>query len=98
MRYVGCVGRTLTSQRAKGERKKQSAVSSAFAKFENVSKLGVEQRDTALKTVHQNCISCIVLAGSTTGGVAECSTSGLDGRVCIWEQQCISEAFKNLSI
>uniref|UniRef100_A0A7S3GG97 Actin-related protein 2/3 complex subunit n=1 Tax=Palpitomonas bilix TaxID=652834 RepID=A0A7S3GG97_9EUKA len=91
-------GKNLDESKSKGGEKKQSAVSSAFAKFENVSKLGVEQRDTALKTVHQNCISCIVLAGSTTGGVAECSTSGLDGRVCIWEQQCISEAFKNLSI
>jgi len=49
-------GKNLDESKSKGGEKKQSAVSSAFAKFENVSKLGVEQRDTALKTVHQNCI------------------------------------------
>ncbi|KAJ1333729.1 actin related protein 2/3 complex subunit 1A/1B [Microdochium nivale] len=57
---------------------------SALNMFKQMDLKGKVKDDTQLKTVHQNTISTIRVFESRGGAVSKFSTSGVDGRVVIW--------------
>ncbi|KAH7030813.1 WD40-repeat-containing domain protein [Microdochium trichocladiopsis] len=57
---------------------------SALNMFRQMDLKGKVKDDTQLKTVHQNTISTIRVYESNGGSVSKFSTSGVDGRVVIW--------------
>eukprot|EP01116_Phalansterium_solitarium_P016240 TRINITY_DN3735_c0_g1_i1.p1 TRINITY_DN3735_c0_g1~~TRINITY_DN3735_c0_g1_i1.p1 ORF type:complete len:379 (+),score=110.67 TRINITY_DN3735_c0_g1_i1:40-1137(+) len=61
------------------------AVASARAQFQARVDLGQSSaNETSLKTKHQNCITCIVPFKKGPSGVAQYSTSGIDGYIHVW--------------
>ncbi|CZS91286.1 probable Arp2/3 protein complex subunit sop2 [Rhynchosporium agropyri] len=57
---------------------------SAFNMFKQMDLKGKTKDDTQLKTVHQNTISTIRIYEESGGVVRKFSTSGVDGRIVIW--------------
>ena len=57
---------------------------SALNMFRQMDLKGKVHDDTQLKTVHQNTIKTIRVYEGTGGAVRKVSTSGVDGRVVIW--------------
>ena len=47
--------------------------------------LGTTTNETTLSTKHQNAISLVAKLGSAGGKVSQFSTSGVDGKVIIWD-------------
>jgi actin related protein 2/3 complex subunit 1A/1B len=47
--------------------------------------LGTTTNETTLSTKHQNAISCVAKLGASGGKVSQFSTSGVDGKVIIWD-------------
>ncbi|KAG4920933.1 hypothetical protein JHK84_049784 [Glycine max] len=79
-----------------GERKAASSgprygsqFSEAFGKFYGQSKHGVSndavETSRARGTVHENCINCIMPLGDHGTLIRRFSTSGLDGRIVVWD-------------
>ncbi|KAH9883733.1 WD repeat domain-containing protein [Xylariomycetidae sp. FL2044] len=58
---------------------------SALNMFKQMDLKGKVKDDTQLKTIHQNTISTVRSYASSAGFVHKFSTSGVDGRVVIWE-------------
>lgn len=57
---------------------------SALNMFRQMDLRGKTKDDTQLKTVHQNSISTVRAYSGSPDGVSQISTSGVDGRVVIW--------------
>ncbi|KAG0651078.1 Arp2 3 complex 41 kDa subunit [Hyphodiscus hymeniophilus] len=57
---------------------------SALNMFKQLDLKGKTKDDTQLKTVHQNTISTIRVYEESGGAVRKFSTSGVDGRIVIW--------------
>ncbi|OZJ06378.1 hypothetical protein BZG36_00731 [Bifiguratus adelaidae] len=65
--------------------KKATAGSSVFAKFKQMDLRGQdEDKDTNLNSVHQNTITELRPYSGQRGATTEFSTSGVDGKICIW--------------
>ncbi|KHM99607.1 Actin-related protein 2/3 complex subunit 1 [Glycine soja] len=66
-----------------------SQFSEAFGKFYGQSKHGVSndavETSRTRGTVHENCINCIMPLGDHGTLVRRFSTSGLDGRIVVWD-------------
>lgn len=75
-------GSSLDGKAAKGP-----AASSNMAQWQNRDKLGAADgsKDQALETQHQNCITTIQSFQASGNSIAQISTTGLDGGVCIWK-------------
>ncbi|KAF1982382.1 structural constituent of cytoskeleton [Aulographum hederae CBS 113979] len=58
---------------------------SALNMFRQMDLKGKVKDDTQLKTVHQNTITMVREYGGGPGDVRQISTSGVDGRVVIWD-------------
>lgn len=54
-------------------------------KFQSLDRQARIENDTALETVHQNAITCLVLYSGSKGAVNKFSTSGVDGQLVIWD-------------
>ncbi|KAI1004632.1 Actin-related protein 2/3 complex subunit 1 [Podosphaera aphanis] len=73
------------SLESKGERgATESKEDSAFNMFRQMDLKGKTKDDTKLKTVHQNTIKTMRVYENTGGIVQKFTTSGIDGRVVIW--------------
>jgi len=57
---------------------------SALNMFRQMDLRGKAVDDTQLKTVHQNSISTVRAYAGTPDAVSQISTSGVDGRVVVW--------------
>ncbi|KAI0244777.1 ARP2/3 actin-organizing complex subunit Sop2 [Massospora cicadina] len=68
-----------------GKEKKNSSIVSAFNKFKSIDARGTsEESDATLNTIHQNVINDL-RPFESVGNVMTCvSSSGLDGRVVVW--------------
>ncbi|KAK9153128.1 hypothetical protein Sjap_000608 [Stephania japonica] len=90
-RGIWCFSRFLNERkRAPSSSKYGSQFSEAFGKLYGQSKQGVSNdaidSTRARGGVHENCITCIVpLRKAGDGNVTRFSTSGLDGKVVIWD-------------
>lgn len=58
---------------------------SALNKFRQMDLKGSSKDDTRLQTVHQNTINTIRVYEEAGGAVSKFSTSGVDGRVVVWQ-------------
>ncbi|KAF2084256.1 actin-related protein-like protein 2/3 complex subunit 1A [Saccharata proteae CBS 121410] len=58
---------------------------SAFNMFKKMDLKGKVKDDTQLRTVHQNTINTLRSYEESASGVSNISTSGVDGRVVIWD-------------
>ncbi|KAI9292039.1 actin-related protein 2/3 complex, subunit 1 [Neoconidiobolus thromboides FSU 785] len=69
-----------------GKEKKVSTVNSAFNKFRQMDSKGTNaESDTQLSTIHQNLINCVNPFDIENQNVLSVSTSGLDGRLVVWD-------------
>jgi len=57
---------------------------SALNMFKQMDLKGKSRDDTQLKTIHQNTINTVRGHSGQAGNVQQISTSGVDGRVVIW--------------
>lgn len=57
----------------------------AFDKFKNKVETGSDKNETTLLTKHQNSISKVVAYKSAGGKTTQFSTSGVDGKVIVWD-------------
>jgi len=57
----------------------------AFDKFKNKVDTGSEKNETTLLTKHQNSVSKVVPFKTAGGKTTQFSTSGVDGRVIVWD-------------
>lgn len=64
-------------------------------KFQSLDRQARIENDTALETVHQNAITCLVLYSGTKGAVNKFSTSGVDGQLVVWDMN-VSDVVINL--
>lgn len=53
--------------------------------FKQMDLKGQSKNDTQLRTVHQNTINTIRVHTGQADNVQQISTSGVDGRVVIWD-------------
>jgi len=66
--------------------KKEEVVSNAFNKFRQMDSRGQENNDdSSLPTTHQNTINDIRIYAGTRDNVTSFTTSGLDGKIVVWE-------------
>ncbi|ORX77828.1 hypothetical protein BCR32DRAFT_295389 [Anaeromyces robustus] len=66
--------------------KKEEVVSNAFNKFRQMDTRGQENNDdSSLPTTHQNTINDIRMYAGTRDNVTSFTTSGLDGKIVVWE-------------
>jgi len=72
---------------------------SAKGKFMSMDSRGQEStQDTALKTLHQNAISTIVIHTGTKGNVSKFVTGGMDGQLITWDTKTLEQAIAGLKI
>ena len=57
---------------------------SALNMFKQMDLKGKSRDDTQLKTIHQNTINTVREHSGQAGNIRQVSTSGVDGRVVIW--------------
>ncbi|XP_034233577.1 actin-related protein 2/3 complex subunit 1A-B [Thrips palmi] len=81
-----------TSQR------KEAAGLSAMAKFQSLDRQARIENDTALETVHQNAITCLVLYSGSKGAVNKFSTTGVDGQLVIWDMNLLEKGIQNMRL
>eukprot|EP00246_Nothoceros_aenigmaticus_P011597 TRINITY_DN3219_c0_g1_i1.p2 TRINITY_DN3219_c0_g1~~TRINITY_DN3219_c0_g1_i1.p2 ORF type:complete len:160 (+),score=23.42 TRINITY_DN3219_c0_g1_i1:778-1257(+) len=80
------------------EAKRASQFSATLEKFHGRGE-GVDSGDNGLETSHQGCITTIWplrIPGAKT--VTHFSTSGLDGRVIIWDASSLSDSLDRLTL
>lgn len=93
--FVRFLGERKTSSSSYG-----SQLSEAFGKLYGQSKQGVNN-DTLEPSklrggVHENCINCIIPLKKGDSTVRRFSTSGLDGKVVIWDLENQEDLFEYL--
>ncbi len=82
-------------------KKTEVASGSAFEKFKRMdSRAESESTGVKLDSVHQNSINCIRCydRDQSTGNVTKFSTSGMDGKVVIWDIRSIEASIASLTI
>ncbi|XP_015921776.1 actin-related protein 2/3 complex subunit 1A-A [Parasteatoda tepidariorum] len=70
---------------------------SAMRKFRDMDKRAIVENsvDTLLDTIHQNAVTSLqIYAGSKTG-VSKLCTTGIDGKMVIWNLKALAEALPN---
>ncbi|KAI9714529.1 MAG: hypothetical protein M1820_000490 [Bogoriella megaspora] len=75
---------TGTVEAKKGPGMAQEREESALNMFKSMDLKGKTKDDTQLQTVHQNTISTARIYQESSGRVSKFSTSGVDGRVVVW--------------
>jgi actin related protein 2/3 complex, subunit 1A/1B len=74
--------------------------SAAFNTFKNAAERGQSgggteaargSGDTVLHTMHQNTITSVRPYGGSAGGISHVSTSGVDGRLVVWDVNAVAE-------
>jgi len=63
---------------------KQSGASAARNMFQSKVDMGTTENETTLNTQHQNAINCLQPFAASGGKVNKFSTTGVDGKVVIW--------------
>ncbi|KOM51409.1 hypothetical protein LR48_Vigan09g006800, partial [Vigna angularis] len=75
-----------------------SQFSEAFVKFYGQSKQGLNndavETSRTRGTVHENCINCIMPLGEHGKMIRRFSTSGLDGRIAVWDLENEQDLFE----
>ncbi|XP_022632120.1 actin-related protein 2/3 complex subunit 1A isoform X4 [Vigna radiata var. radiata] len=75
-----------------------SQFSEAFVKFYGQSKQGLNndavETSRTRGTVHENCINCILPLGEHGKMIRRFSTSGLDGRIAVWDLENEQDLFE----
>jgi actin related protein 2/3 complex subunit 1A/1B len=66
---------------------KTGGTKQAFELFKNKVEVGANENTQKLSTIHQNCITCVTPFESAGGTVKKFATSGLDGKLIIWNSQ-----------
>jgi actin related protein 2/3 complex subunit 1A/1B len=66
-----------------------AAAQSAKSMWQQKVDLGTTTNETTLGTKHQNAISCIAKLGASGGRVAQFSTSGVDGKIIVWDTNAL---------
>ncbi|KAG8659868.1 actin-related protein 2/3 complex subunit 1A isoform X2 [Manihot esculenta] len=85
--FVRCLNEKISSFSGS---KYGSQLSEAFGKFNGQSEIGVSNdgidSSTSQGVIHENCINCVASLGKAgSSRTLRFSTSGLDGRVVIWD-------------
>jgi len=77
-----------------------SAVSKARELFKSKSRTGQDARadSDTLKTKHERPITCLRNSSQNNGKITSVSTSGLDGKLIVWNLPSIEVNFANLGI
>lgn len=71
--------------------------SSAMAKFKGLdSRAQVGSGDTSIVSTHQNAITQIYPYASSPSGISKFSTTGVDGRLVIWDCKSLESAIAGL--
>lgn len=79
--------------------KKESAGISAMKKFKSLDRQArVEVNDTELDTIHQNAITSMRSYSESNDSVSCISTSGLDGRLVLWNLKSLESSIQGLRI
>lgn len=80
--------------------KKELGDMSAMRKFQSLDRnAGADNRDTNLDSIHQNAIACICFYAGDKSAASKISTSGLDGKLVIWDLNAsLSKSMQGLSI
>jgi len=66
---------------------KTGGTKQAFELFKNKVEVGANENTQKLSTIHQNCITCLTPFEVQGGNVKKFATSGLDGKLVIWNSQ-----------
>lgn len=104
--YTRAAGGTWALNRRLDERKEDKAasatsgVSAARALFQNKTRSGQDAKadSDTLWTQHDNAITCIANASVSRGPVDKVSTSGLDGRLVIWDLPALDIQMASLAV
>lgn len=81
------------------QKKAAAGGNTAFNKFKQMDNRGQsEQASTELTTVHQNTIVSIRIHDGPASKVAKFSTSGIDGKIVVWDLKTIESSISGLSI
>ncbi|KAI9140107.1 putative actin-related protein 2/3 complex subunit 1A [Paraphysoderma sedebokerense] len=92
-------GWTLRGKVDESSAKSSTASSnSAFDKFRQMDSKGTQNADTNISSVHQNTITCIRTYQGQPGSVQKYSTSGVDGKLVIWDVASLEKTFAGLRI
>ncbi|RHZ76445.1 hypothetical protein Glove_197g75 [Diversispora epigaea] len=87
---------------ASSKKKNINESSTAFNRFRDLDARGISSRsgsdETELKTIHQNTITSLRPYNGTPGDISHFSSSGLDGRLVIWNFQSLESQFKGLKV
>jgi len=75
---------SVISEAKKAEAPKAAGAKAAMQKFQNLDSTGQAKVSQTLNTLHQNCITWIRPAEEKNNQVTQFSTSGLDGKVILW--------------
>lgn len=88
------------SQKQNEPAEAMSNVNKARELFKNKTVRGIDVKaDDGLKTAHERAVTCIADASPIKGGkTTVLSTSGLDGRLVVWNLPSLSADFANLAI
>uniref|UniRef100_A0A1D1YN76 Actin-related protein 2/3 complex subunit n=1 Tax=Anthurium amnicola TaxID=1678845 RepID=A0A1D1YN76_9ARAE len=83
-------------------KKKVVGESTAFNRFRDWDSKGISSRggneDSGLNTIHQNTITSIRHYAGTRENVTHFSTSGLDGKLVVWDLESLESQFRNLKV
>jgi len=74
----------LISERKDPVAQKTGGTSQAFELFKNRVEVGANTNVQTLSTLHQNCITCLRPFEGTGKDVKKFTTSGLDGKLVVW--------------
>jgi len=75
---------SVIAEAKKAEAPKAAGAKAAMQKFQNLDTTGQAKVNQTLNTIHQNCITWIRPYEEKNNQVTQFSTSGLDGKLCLW--------------
>lgn len=79
--------------------KKEAGAVSAMAKFRNLDKQAQSSEETsAVNTTHKNAINSVQVYQGSKAGATKFVTSGVDGRVVIWDVKSLESSIAGLKI
>jgi actin related protein 2/3 complex subunit 1A/1B len=82
-----------------GKKATSKMESTAMDRFKQmVSRAQLEASDITLDSVHQNAINCIRVYERSEKEVTKITTSGLDGRLVVWNIRDLTTQLSNLRI
>jgi len=90
--------RALDTGKSNAPAAKTGGVAGRMAMFQNQAEKGTEEvKGTELNTLHQNAIN-EVRPFSSDMPVSQFSTSGVDGRICIWDLRTLEQQLGAMSV